>query len=101
MSAPRPDDRFRVAVLSVVKHAYVPLAVAAHPRFEPVVVADDADQPGWVHERNRKLAGQLGVPYVPDVEKAITDFDAQVAVVSSQAERHCDLSVRAATARGT
>ena len=43
MSSPRPDDRFRVAVLSVVKHAYVPLAVAAHPRFEPVVVADDAD----------------------------------------------------------
>ena len=36
---------FRFAALSAVKHEYVPLGVAAHPRFEPVVVADD-DQGG-------------------------------------------------------
>ena len=53
-------------------------------------------QPDWVHERNDKLAGELGIPYVRDVERAIADYDVQVAVVSSQAERHCDLSVRAA-----
>ena len=34
--------KFRVAVLSVVKHDYLPRAVAAHPRFELVVVTDDA-----------------------------------------------------------
>jgi len=89
---------FRCAVLSVVKHAYVPLGVAAHPRFEPVVVADDPAEPGWVHERNEEFAAQLGIPYVRDVERALADYDAQVAVVSSQAERHCDLSVRAANA---
>jgi predicted dehydrogenase len=87
-----------VAILSAVKHGYVPLGVAAHPRFTPVVVADDADQGDWVHERNQDLADQLGVPYVRDVEKALADYDVQVAVVSSQAERHCDLSVRAAEA---
>ncbi len=90
--------KFRFAVLSVVKHAYVPLAVAAHPRFDPVVVADDDDQPVWVHERNEKFAREFGIPYVRDVEKAIREFDVQVAVVSSQAERHCDLSVRAVNA---
>ena len=98
MSSSSARDRFRVAVLSVVKHDYVPLGVAAHPRFEPVVVADDADQPEWVHERNNKLAEDLNIPYVRDVERAIADHDVQVAVVTSQAERHCDLSVRAANA---
>ena len=98
MSSSSRDDIFRVVVLSAVKHAYVPLAVAAHPRFEPVVVADDAGQGEWVHERNQQLADELGVPYVKDVARAISDYDAQVAVVSSQAERHCDLSVRAAEA---
>jgi len=91
-------DTLRVVVLSVVKHDYVPLGVAAHPRFEPVVAADDPDQPEWVHERNETLAARLNVPYVRDVRRALADHGAQVAVVSSQAERHCDLSVRAADA---
>src|SRR5579872_4945396 len=92
------STKFRFAVLSVVKHAYVPLSMAAHPRFEPVVVCDDPDQPDWVHERNDEFARRFGIPYVRDVERAIADYDVQVAVVSSQAERHCDLSVRAVNA---
>ena len=36
---------YRVLVLSVVKHAYLPDAVAAHPRFTLVAVADDALRP--------------------------------------------------------
>ena len=89
---------FRVLVLSVVKHAYVPRGVALHPRFGLTVVADDADRPDWVHERNEKFAHEHGIPYVRDVERAIAEHDVQVAVVSSEAERHCDLSVRAADA---
>ena len=92
------ETKFRCAVLSVVKHAYVPNGVEEHPRFELVVVADDADQPDWVHERNQKYADEHNIPYVKDVEKAIREFDVQVAVVSPEAERHCDLSVRAASA---
>ena len=75
-----------------------PRGVAAHPRFELVVVADDASQPDWVHERNQAFATEMGIPYVRDVERAISEYDVQVAAVSSQAERHCDLSVRAVTA---
>jgi predicted dehydrogenase len=96
MSVPESPATFRFAALSVVKHAYVPRGVAAHPRFVPVVVTDDVDQPNWVHERNEQFAEEYGIPYVSDVEQALDDFDVQVAVVSSQAERHCDLSVRAA-----
>lgn len=89
------SERFRCAVLSVVKHAYVPRGVASHPQCELVVVADDASQPDWVHERNQQFADEYRIPYVRDVEKAITDYKVQVAVVSSQVERHCDLSLRA------
>ncbi|MEO1999061.1 MAG: Gfo/Idh/MocA family oxidoreductase, partial [Planctomycetaceae bacterium] len=91
-------EPFRCAVLSVVKHAYVPHGVASHPRFELVVVADDPDCPDWVHQRNRQFADENGIPYVTDVAAALNDYNVQVAVVSSQAERHCDLSIRAACA---
>jgi len=98
MNSRNARETFRCAVLSVVKHAYVPRGVASHPRFELVVVADDASMPEWVHERNQTFADEKGIPYVQDVEQAINEFDVQVAVVSSEAERHCDLSVRAADA---
>ena len=96
MSSASSSKLHRVAVLSVVKHAYLPRAVAAHPQFDPVVVADDASEPDWVHERNELFAREIGVPYVRDVERAIREFDVSVAAVSPQAERHYDLSVRAA-----
>ena len=98
MSSSDEGADFRVAVLSVVKHAYVPRGVAAHPRFELVVVADDPNQPDWEHERNEKFAREQGIPYVRDVGKALRDHGAQVAVVSSEAERHCGLSLRAVEA---
>lgn len=88
----------RFAALSVIKHAYVPLSMASHPGFTPVVVADHADVPEWAHERNQLLADQFGVPYVRDVDEALHAFDVSVAVVSSEAERHCELSIRAANA---
>lgn len=98
MSNHEPARRYRCAVLSAVKHDYVARGVAAHPQFEPVVVADDPQVPGWAHERNRQLADAFGVPYVRDVEYALRELDVDVAIVSSEAERHCDLSVRAAVA---
>jgi predicted dehydrogenase len=87
---------FRVAALSVVKHDYVARGVASHPRFELVVVADDPSVPDWVHERNQKFAEEMKIPYVRDVERALCDYHVDVAAVSTEAERHCDLSVRAA-----
>ena len=90
--------KFRCAVVSVVKHDYVARGVASHPRFELVVVTDDADQPDWVHERNQAFADEFDIPYVRNVAEALQDHDVQVAVVSSEAERHCDLSIRAAEA---
>ena len=89
---------FRVLVLSVVKHAYLPDAVAAHPRFELVGVADDAGRPEWTHQRNQAYADGKNIPYVRDVERALREHPCEVVVVSSEAERHCDLAIRAVKA---
>lgn len=89
---------FRFAVLGVAKHDYVARGMAAHPRFEPVVVADDPDIPDWSHARNQQFADEFRIPYVRDVGRALREFGARVAVVSPEAERHCDLSIRAAAA---
>ncbi len=89
---------FRCAVLSVLKHDYVARGLTAHARFELVVVADDPGLPDWAHERNQLFADAYHIPYVRDVERALREFDVQVAIVSPEAERHCDLSMRAALA---
>jgi myo-inositol 2-dehydrogenase / D-chiro-inositol 1-dehydrogenase len=91
-----PGQKFRCAVLSAVKHDYVARGVATHPRFEMVVVADDPSVPEWAHERNQQLADAFQIPYIRDVEKALREFNVQVAIVSPEAERHCGLSIRAA-----
>lgn len=89
---------FRCAALSAIKHDYVARGMVSHPRFQLVVVADDPQEPDWAHERNQQLADDFQIPYVRDVERALREFDVQVAIVSSAAERHCDLSIRAALA---
>lgn len=89
---------FHCAALSVAKHDYVARGVIGHPRYQLAVVADDPQVPDWIHERNQLFADAQGVPYVPDVERALHDYRVDVAIVSSEAERHCDLSVRAARA---
>ncbi|MBC8117293.1 MAG: Gfo/Idh/MocA family oxidoreductase, partial [Candidatus Saccharimonas sp.] len=89
---------FRCAVLSVLKHDYVARGVATHPRFELVVVADDPQIADWGHERNQQFADAQHIPYVRDVERALCEFDVDVVIVSPEAARHCDLSIRAAVA---
>lgn len=87
--------KFRCAVLSAIKHDYVARGMASHPRFEMVVVADDPQIPSWAHERNQQFADAFAIPYVRDVAAALDQYDVQVAIVSPEAERHCNLSIRA------
>lgn len=93
-----PESPFRCAALSVAKHDYVARGVISHPRYRLEVIADDPGVPDWIHERNQLFADALQIPYVRDVERALRDFQIDVAIVSSEAERHCDLSIRAAVA---
>ena len=96
MTTSASSRKFSCAALSVVKHDYVARGMAAHPRFELVVVADDPGVPDWIHERNQQFADEFKIPYVRDVERALKEFNVDVAIVSPEAERHVDLSVRSA-----
>ena len=91
-------NRYRVLALSTAKHEYVPLAFNDHPHCEVVGVADETTAADWVHERNERLAADLGVDYLQDVDAAIDRHRPQIAVVSCEAARHAQLSVRAAQA---
>ena len=86
---------YNCIVLSMVKHDYIGLAIEAHPRTKLVAVADDADNPSWVHERNLEFAQRHNIPYIMDIEKVFQDYSADFVVICSEAERHCDLAVRA------
>ncbi len=85
MIEPRQNERkWKAIVFSVVKHDYIPLAVAAHPRFELVAVSDDPTCPDWVHERNSEFAARFDIPYDTDFSAAVAKYRPDVAIVSSE-----------------
>ena len=95
MSSPKT---YRVIVLSAAKHEYVAQAFDGHPRFQIVGVADESGADSWVHARNQSLATALRVGYERDIASSIAELNPDVAVVSSEASRHAQLSVQAAEA---
>lgn len=88
----------KVLVLSVVKHDYIAEAFQTHPGFRIVGVADDATVPDWIHDRHEEFARRMNVPYIRNPDNAIASLQPDVAVVSSEAERHCELALRAVAA---
>ncbi|MEM7479061.1 MAG: Gfo/Idh/MocA family oxidoreductase [Planctomycetota bacterium] len=92
------EIRFRALILSAVKHDYIAKAVQDHRRFEIVGVADETEQPEWVDARNEEFALQAGVAYYKGITEAITAARPDVAIVTSQTERHCDLAIQALSA---
>ena len=87
-----------VLVLGGVKHLYIVQALAAHPRFELVALADEEEAPDWVHERNQTAASAFGLPYVRGVSAALDRYRPRVACVTPETGRHARLSVIAAEA---
>ncbi|MCA9169635.1 MAG: Gfo/Idh/MocA family oxidoreductase [Planctomycetales bacterium] len=95
MSSNSKRGPWRVIVLSVVKHDYIARAFAAHQDFELVAVSEGPGLPAWVHERNRKFADEFRIPYQPNWAAALEQYAPDVAIVSSEAERHVALSLLA------
>ena len=88
-----------VIALGGARHCYFAKAAAAgHPRFRLVAVADAATAPAWSLERARKLAADLGVPFMDDIDAALTRFGPQAACVSPATSRHAELTEIAAAA---
>ena len=94
----RKKEPYKVGVLSVVKHDYLPRAIAAHPRFNLSFVSDEISRPEWTHERNQKFADEFQIPYIKDISAAIKNNQIDAVAVSPEAERHCELAIIAAEA---
>jgi predicted dehydrogenase len=74
------------------------LLFAADPRCRLVAVADEADVPPWRAEWNRKLAAELDLPYVADLDAALAREEVQVVSVCCEHERRGRVTARCAEA---
>jgi len=93
---------YGVLLLSFSPHShqrnFVP-GFLSHPRTQIVAVADDDDTiDDDLRQLNRRRAEQLGVPYVPSVERALARQDVAIVSIAHDIERRADLAARAAAA---
>jgi predicted dehydrogenase len=73
-------------------------AFAADKRCKVVAVTDEADVEGRRRELNERLARALGVPYLPDLIKALARADVHVVSICAPPERRGRIAIRCAEA---
>lgn len=71
---------------------------AADPRCRIVAVTDEVDVDSRRRTLNERLASALGVPYLPDLNQALTGQDVQVVSICTPPERRGRVIVRCALA---
>jgi myo-inositol 2-dehydrogenase / D-chiro-inositol 1-dehydrogenase len=88
-----------VLLLSGIRHqrGYVPY-FTVHPRLRVVAVSDEPGLPDWMDAANVRLAAELNIPYVRDVDAALARNDVAVVSVCSEPVRHAALAGRALAA---
>ena len=67
---------------------------AAHPKCRLVASADEPDVPDTIARLNRDLAGELGIPYIPDLDKALARDDVHIVSSTPNVERRGRVAVR-------
>ncbi|MBL8179879.1 MAG: Gfo/Idh/MocA family oxidoreductase [Bryobacterales bacterium] len=70
----------------------------ADPRAKVVAVSDEKDVDGRRAGLNRKLAGELGVPYIPDLDDALGRADVDLVSITTEHHRQGRVSIRCAQA---
>ena len=68
------------------------------PRCEIIAVSDSSDAPGYVVERNRTLAQEVGVPYFEKLDDALVRDDIHIASVSAEVARRPTTAIQCAKA---
>jgi len=71
---------------------------AADPRCRLVGVADEPDVPRRRQALNEKLARELGIPVLPDLDQALARDDVHIVSVCAEPERRARVMVRCAEA---
>lgn len=71
---------------------------AADPRCRLVGIADEPDVPPRRQRLNEKLARELGIPVLPDLDRALARDDVHIVSVCAEPERRARVMVRSAEA---
>ena len=69
-------------------------AFAQHPNCRLVAASDEPDVPAEVEERNRQLAVEHGIPYIPDLDEALARDDVHIVSSTPAVERRGRVAVR-------
>ena len=73
-------------------------ALAADERCRLVALTDTSDVPQRRGDLNQRLADQLGIPLLPDLDAALARTDIAIASICAEPFRRGDIAVRAARA---
>src|SRR4051812_49007156 len=93
------QNKLGVLLLSAARHqASFAKMFAAHPRARLVAVADERDTVDWVREQNQKLADDLGIPYLEDLDAALAREDVDLVSICPEYTRHGPLTIKALNA---
>ena len=95
-----PNNRLGVLLVSgrmTHQENYAP-AFAAEPRCRLVAVSDERNVPSERAELNRQLAQDVGIPYISDLDAALSRQDVQVVSICTEPERRGAVAVRCAEA---
>ena len=66
---------------------------AANPHCRLVAAADESNIPAWISKLNEDLAMVHGIPYIPDLDKALARDDIDIVSATPQVERRGRIGV--------
>lgn len=88
---------YGILLLSFSKHShqrsFAPL-YQAHPRTRIIAVADEPDIEPHLKKWNRSAAAELDVPYMENVDDALSNPDVDIVSIGHEIERRSDLIIR-------
>jgi predicted dehydrogenase len=67
---------------------------AANPHCRLVAAADESNIPAWISKLNEDLAMVHGIPYIPDLDKALARDDIDIVSATPQVERRGRIGAR-------
>lgn len=74
------------------------LLFAADPRCRLIAVTDEPDVPAHRADWNRQFASEMGLPYIADLDEALSREDVDIVSVCAEHERRGRVAVRCAQA---
>lgn len=97
MTRSQPYGVLLITGMRTHQENYAPL-FAADSRCRLIAVADESDVPTQRADWNKKFASETNLPYIPDLDKALSREDVDIVSVCAEHERRGRVAVKCAQA---